>query len=83
MGQSDWLTARLSTDATRACHTAANAVPADLQAQSLNAYLKAIRVTLEAALSIRNFASQVVERHNKPEVEARSDNRQQQQQSRQ
>jgi hypothetical protein len=33
--------------------------------------LKAIRVTLDAALSIRNFASQVVERHNKPEVEAR------------
>jgi len=39
--------------------------------QSLNSYLKAIRVTLECALSIRNFASQVVERHNKPEVEAR------------
>ncbi len=42
------------------------------QANTLNSYLKAIRVTLEAALSIRNFASQVVERHNKPEVEARS-----------
>jgi len=40
-------------------------------AQSLATYLKAIRATLEAALCIRNFASQVVERHNKPEVEAR------------
>jgi len=40
-------------------------------AQTLSTYLKAIRSTLDAALSIRNFASQVVERHNKPEVEAR------------
>jgi len=40
-------------------------------ANTLQAYLKAIRVTLDAALCIRNFASQVVERHNKPEVEAR------------
>jgi len=38
---------------------------------TLQGYLKAIRVTLDAALCIRNFASQVVERHNKPEVEAR------------
>lgn len=37
---------------------------------TLSTYLKAIRSTLEAALSIRNFASQMVERHNKPEVEA-------------
>jgi len=40
-------------------------------AQTLAGYLKAIKVTLEAALCLRNFASQVVERHNKPEVEAR------------
>jgi len=40
-------------------------------AQTIAAYLKAIRSTLDAALSVRNFASQVVERHNKPEVEAR------------
>jgi len=40
-------------------------------AQTLSTYLKAIRSSLDAALSIRNFASQVVERHNKPEVEAR------------
>lgn len=40
-------------------------------AQTLQPYLKAIRTTLESALCLRNFASQVVERHNKPEVEAR------------
>jgi len=38
---------------------------------SLQSYLRAIRVTLDACLCVRNFASQVVERHNKPEVEAR------------
>jgi len=40
-------------------------------AATLQPYLKAIRATLDAALCIRNFASQTVERHNKPEVEAR------------
>jgi len=39
-------------------------------AQSLKSYLDAIRNTLEVAICLRNFASQVVERHNKPEVEA-------------
>jgi actin related protein 2/3 complex subunit 4 len=39
--------------------------------QALQPYLKAVRLTLDAALCLRNFASQVVERHNKPEVEAR------------
>jgi len=38
---------------------------------ALQPYLDAIRHTLNAALCLRNFASQVVERHNKPEVEAR------------
>jgi len=38
---------------------------------TLASYLNAIRHTLDAALCLRNFASQVVERHNKPEVEAR------------
>lgn len=33
-------------------------------------YLDAIKHTLNAALCLRNFASQLVERHNKPEVEA-------------
>mmetsp|Transcript_20879 Transcript_20879/g.23223 ORF Transcript_20879/g.23223 Transcript_20879/m.23223 type:complete len:170 (-) Transcript_20879:221-730(-) len=40
-------------------------------AQTLKTYLTAIRATLDAALCLRNFASQMVERHNKPEVEAR------------
>lgn len=39
-------------------------------AQTLAPYLNAIRATLDVALCLRNFASQVVERHNKPEVEA-------------
>eukprot|EP00658_Telonema_sp_P-2_P033149 TRINITY_DN24397_c0_g1_i1.p1 TRINITY_DN24397_c0_g1~~TRINITY_DN24397_c0_g1_i1.p1 ORF type:complete len:186 (+),score=60.07 TRINITY_DN24397_c0_g1_i1:238-795(+) len=35
----------------------------------LESYLSCIRTTLDAALCLRNFASQDVERHNKPEVE--------------
>jgi hypothetical protein len=42
-----------------------------LQAQTLKPYTNAIRATLNAALCLENFASQVVERHNKPEVESR------------
>ena len=57
--------------ALKPCLAAASASAVFLQANTQIAYLKAIRVTLDAALSIRNFASQVVERHNKPEVEAR------------
>jgi actin related protein 2/3 complex subunit 4 len=38
-------------------------------ANTLRPYLDCIRVTLNAALCIRNFPSQVVERHNKPESE--------------
>jgi len=34
-------------------------------------YLDAIRATLQAAFCIENFESQVVERHNKPEVEVK------------
>jgi len=34
--------------------------------------LNAVRSTLTAALTLQNFSSQVVERHNKPEIEARS-----------
>ncbi|KIJ67647.1 hypothetical protein HYDPIDRAFT_127830 [Hydnomerulius pinastri MD-312] len=37
----------------------------------LRPYLSAVRSTLTAALTLENFSSQVVERHNKPEVEAR------------
>ncbi|TFK54078.1 actin-related protein ARPC3 [Heliocybe sulcata] len=36
---------------------------------TLRPYLSAVRSTLTAALTLENFSSQVVERHNKPEVE--------------
>lgn len=39
---------------------------------TLRPYLNCIRSTLDAALCLRNFPSQVVERHNKPEIEDRS-----------
>jgi len=35
------------------------------------AYLRCVRSTLDAALCVRNFASQTVERHNKPEIEVK------------
>ena len=41
-------------------------------AATLRPYLNAVRSTLEAAMCMENFASQVVERHVKPEVEVRS-----------
>ncbi|KAK9899441.1 arp2/3 complex 20 kDa subunit [Cystobasidium minutum MCA 4210] len=37
---------------------------------SLRPYLAAVRATLTAALAVENFPSQVVERHNRPEIEA-------------
>lgn len=40
-------------------------------AQTLQPYLKAIRTTVNAAMCLESFASQEIERHNKPEVEAR------------
>ncbi|KAI6222213.1 Actin-related protein 2/3 complex subunit 4 [Aphelenchoides besseyi] len=39
---------------------------------TLQPYLDTIRRTLEASLCLENFTSQVVERHNKPEVEVRT-----------
>jgi len=39
---------------------------------TLQPYLKAVRQTLTAAICVENFSSQVVERHNKPEVEVRT-----------
>lgn len=39
---------------------------------ALKLYLHAVRQTLTAALCIENFNSQVVERHNKPEIEVQS-----------
>ncbi|XP_075618367.1 actin-related protein 2/3 complex subunit 4 [Balearica regulorum gibbericeps] len=55
--------------ATSACRdrTAAATMTA-----TLRPYLNAVRATLQAALCLENFSSQVVERHNKPEVEVRS-----------
>eukprot|EP00128_Syssomonas_multiformis_P012365 Colp12_sorted_trinity150504_noHs@28890 len=39
---------------------------------TLRPYLNAVRASLTAAMCLENFASQQVERHNKPEVEVRS-----------
>lgn len=39
---------------------------------TLKPYLNAVRATLEAAMCMDNFSSQVVERHVKPEVEVQS-----------
>lgn len=39
------------------------------QSATLKPYLTAVRHTLSAALCVENFDSQIVERHNKPEVE--------------
>merc|ERR1712002_292238 len=41
-------------------------------AATLRPYLYAVRHTLTAALCLENFSSQVVERHNKPEIEVRT-----------
>ncbi len=41
------------------------------QAATLKPYLNAVRCSLKAAMCVENFESQVVERHNKPEVEVR------------
>ena len=38
---------------------------------SLRPYLEAVRNTLDAAICLKNFASQKVERHNKPEIEVK------------
>ena len=39
---------------------------------ALKPYLNTVRHTLSAALCVENFPSQVVERHNKPEVEVKT-----------
>jgi len=39
--------------------------------QTLRPYLNCVRSTVTAAMCLQNFGSQVIERHNKPEVEAR------------
>ncbi|KAK9248675.1 hypothetical protein V1506DRAFT_503472 [Lipomyces tetrasporus] len=40
--------------------------------QSLRPYLDCVRSSLTAAICLENFSSQVVERHNRPEVEAQT-----------
>lgn len=42
------------------------------QSGTLKPYLTAVRRTLTAAMCLENFSSQIVERHNKPEVEVRA-----------
>ncbi|KAJ3239737.1 Arp complex subunit [Chytriomyces hyalinus] len=39
---------------------------------TLRPYLTAVRATLTAAMCLENFSSQIVERHNKPEIEAQT-----------
>ncbi len=39
------------------------------QSTTLRPYLTCVRASLTAALCLENFASQIVERHNKPEIE--------------
>jgi len=41
-------------------------------AATLKPYLNAVRHTLTAAMCLDNFSSQVIERHNKPEIEVKS-----------
>ena len=42
-----------------------------MQSATLKPYLNCVRETLNAAMCVQNFNSQVIERHNKPEVEVR------------
>jgi len=41
-------------------------------ANALRPYLNCVRATITAALCLENFGSQIVERHNKPEVEMKT-----------
>ena len=50
-------------------HTPSYALPFLQQNFALKPYLDAIKATLHASLCIENFASRIVERHNKPEIE--------------
>jgi len=45
--------------------------PRTEKANTLKPYLDAIQATLRASMALRNFPSQIIERHNKPEVEVR------------
>lgn len=50
-------------------NTLAHQADSTIMSNTLRPYLNAVRATLTAALTLSNFSSQVVERHNKPEVE--------------
>eukprot|EP00300_Choanocystis_sp_HF-7_P033416 c45760_g1_i1.p2 GENE.c45760_g1_i1~~c45760_g1_i1.p2 ORF type:complete len:186 (+),score=50.21 c45760_g1_i1:46-558(+) len=43
-----------------------------MASNALKPYLDAVKVSLEAAMCLENFSSQVIERHNKPEVEVKT-----------
>lgn len=58
-------------DETPGSGRGSDAAAVSLQTATLRPYLNAVRATLQAALCLENFSSQVVERHNKPEVEVR------------
>ena len=45
--------------------------PLTMQSKTIATYLSAVRSTLEAAMCLENFSSQLVERHNKPQVETK------------
>ena len=49
-----------------------SAQPAPAMTATLRPYLSAVQTTLQAAHCLENFSSQVMELHNKPEVEVRS-----------
>ena len=42
------------------------------QSQSLKPYLTAVRASLTAAICLEDFSSQLIERHNRPEIEVDS-----------
>jgi len=46
-------------------------ISAPPQTTTIKPYTNCIRATISAAMCIENFASQIIERHNKPEVEAK------------
>ena len=64
-------TAATPTRAARRSPFHTNAVEEHAATMNTRRYLNTVRSTLDAALCLRNFPSQVVERHNKPEVEVR------------
>ncbi|KAG9104378.1 hypothetical protein FRC06_003185 [Ceratobasidium sp. 370] len=60
---------RASNDVWYCCLFHASRDTPSAMSHALRPYLAAVRATLTAAMTLENFSSQVVERHNKPEVE--------------